>query len=105
MLQAHPVREFPQGRRRSEKIPEFPGAVQGSGIVVNVIVDVAAVCMSGNEKGVFALCPAHRRFIAHSVCLLRGNFPRLERLPDLIAEHIRIPFLFPARDGLVLCFC
>ena len=105
MLQAYPVREPPQGCRRSEKIPEFPGIVQGGGIVVNVIMDVLAVCMGGNKKGVLSLCPAHSRFIAHPVCLLRGDLPRTEGLPDLIAQHIRIPPLLPARDGLVLCLC
>ena len=105
MLQAHPVREFPQGRRRSEKVPEFPGTVQGGGVVVNVIMDVAAVCVGGNKKGVLALCPAHGRFIAYPVCLLRGDLPRAKGLPDLIAQHIRIPPLFPARDSLVFCLC
>ena len=105
MLQAYPVREPPQGCRRSEKVPEFPGIVQGGGIVVNVIVDVLAVCVGGDEKGVFPLCPAHGRFIAHPVCLLRGDLPRAKGLPDLIAQHIRIPALFPARDSLVLCLC
>ena len=105
MLQAYPVREPPQGCRRSEKIPEFPGIVQGGGIVVNVIMDVLAVCMGGNEKSVLPLCPAHSRFIAHPVCLLRGDLSRTEGLPDLIAQHIRIPPLLPARDGFVLCLC
>ena len=105
MLQAYPVREPPQGCRRSEKIPEFPGIVQGGGIVVNVIMDVLAVCMGGNKKGVLSLCPAHGRFIAHPVCLLRGDLTRAKGLPDLIAQHIRIPPLFPARDSLVLCLC
>ena len=105
MLQAYPVREPPQGCRRSEKIPEFSGIVQGGGIVVNVIMDVLAVCMGGNEKGVLSLCPAHSRFIAHPVCLLRGDLSRTEGLPDLIAEHIGVPPLFPARDSLVLCLC
>ena len=70
-----------------------------------MIMDVMAVCVGGDEKGVVALRPAHSRFIAHPVCLLRGDLPRTEGLPDLIAQHIRIPPLLPARDGLVLCLC
>ena len=70
-----------------------------------MIVDVLAVCVGGDKKGVLSLCPAHGRFIAHPVCLLRGDLPRFERLPDLVAEHIRVPPLFPARDRLVLCLC
>ena len=105
MLQAYPVREPPQGCRRSEKIPEFPGIVQSGGIVINMIVDVLAVCVGGDKKGVLSLCPAHGRFIAHPVCLLRGDLTRAKGLPDLIAQHIRIPPLFPARDSLVLCLC
>ncbi len=67
-----------------------------------MIMDVMAVCVGGDEKGVVALRPAHSRFIAHPVRLLRGDLPRLEGLADLIAEHVRVPFLLPARDGLVL---
>ena len=59
--------------------------------------------MGGNEKGVFSLRPAHGRFIAYPVGLLRGNLPGSKGLADLIAEYIRIPLLLPARDGLVLC--
>ena len=65
-------------------------------------MDVLAVCMGGDEKGVLALCPAHGRFIAYPVRLLGGNLPRGKGLADLIAEHIRVPFLLPARDSLVL---
>ena len=58
--------------------------------------------MGGDKKGVLALGPAHRRFIAHLVCLLRGDLSRLEGLADLIAQHIGLPALLPARGGLVL---
>ena len=60
--------------------------------------------MGGDEKGVLALGPAHRRFIAHLVCLLRGDLSRLEGLADLIAQHIGLPALLLARGGLVLGF-
>ena len=65
-------------------------------------MDVLAVCVGGNEKGVLALRPAHGHFIAQPVCLLRGDLSGLERLPDLIAQHIGVPPLLPARGGLVL---
>ena len=65
-------------------------------------MDVLAVCVGGNEKGILALGPAHRRFIAHLVCLLRGDLSRLEGLADLIAQHIGLPTLLPACGDLVL---
>ena len=68
-----------------------------------MVVNVVTVCVGGNEKGVFALCPAHGRFVADAVCLLGGNLSGLERLANLIAQHIRIPPLFPACDGFVFC--
>ena len=37
---------------------KLPGTVLGGGVVVNVVVDVLAVCVGGNKKGVLALCPA-----------------------------------------------
>ena len=66
-------------------------------------MNVALVDVGTNEKLVLALCPAHGRFISHTVCLLGGDLTGLERLADLIAEHIGIPPLLSARDGLVLC--
>ena len=102
MLDAHPVREPPERPPGAEEISILPGAIQGSRIVIDVVVDVLAVCVGGNKKGVAALRPAHGRFIAHLICLLRGDLPRGKGLADLIAEHIRVPFLLPARDGFVL---
>lgn len=65
-------------------------------------MNVLAVCVSGDEKGILALCPAHRRFIADAVGLLRRDLPGLERLADLIAKHISVPPLLPACGSLVL---
>ena len=103
VFQTYPVREPPQGSGRSPKIPEFPGVVQSNRVVVNVVVNVLFVRVGGNKKGVVPLCPAHSRFIAYPVRLLRGNLAGSKGLADLIAEHVRLPFLFPARDGLILC--
>lgn len=66
-------------------------------------MNVLFVGVSGNEKSVFPLRPAHDRLIAYPVRLLCGNLNQRKGLTDLIAEHIRPPFLFPARDDLILC--
>lgn len=102
VFQAYPIREPPHRPRRVPEVPELAGTVQGRGVIVNVVVNVLAVCVCGDEKGILALCPAHRRFIADAVCLLRGNLAGLKGLPDLIAEYVGIPFLFPTRDGFIL---
>ena len=52
-----------------------------------MIVDVRLVFVGGNEKGILALCPAHRRFIADAVGLLRRHLTVRERLPDLVAQR------------------
>ena len=103
IFQTHPIREPPHSAGRADEIPELPGTIQRSRIVVNMVMDMLAVCVGGNEKGVLALRPAHRRFVADAIGLLRGNLSGLERLPDLIAQHIGIPALLPTRDGPVLC--
>lgn len=70
------------------------------GIVVNVIVNVAFVNMGADEKLILSLCPAHRRFIAYLVGLLRGHFPLGKGLADLVAQR---PLLRrPARFRLIL---
>ena len=78
IFQTHPVREPPHRPGRADEIPELVGAIQRSGVVVDMVMNVLAVCVGGDEKGILALCPAHRRFIAHPVCLLRGDLSRLE---------------------------
>ena len=78
IFQTDTIREPPHRPGRADEIPELVRTVQRSGIVVNVVVNVLAVCVGGDEKGVLTLRPAHRRFIAHPVCLLRGDLSRLE---------------------------
>ena len=100
VFQAYPVRQPPQGERGADEVAEFPGAVIGRGIVVNVIVDMALVGMGADKKLILALCPAHRRFIADLVGLLRGDFPLGKGLADLVAQR---PLLRrPARFRLIL---
>ena len=57
------------------------------GRTINVIVDVRLVFVGGYEKGILALCPAHRRFIADAVGLLRRHLTVRARLPDLVAQR------------------
>ena len=87
MLQTYPVRQPPQGERGADEVSELPGAVIGGGIVVDVIMNVLFVYMGTDEELILALCPAHRRFIADAVGLLRGHLAVRERLPDLVAQR------------------
>ena len=64
-------------------------------------VGVGPVRVGHHEESVLALGPAHRQLIANVQRLLRVQFPRGEGLADLIAQHIGVPFLLPARDGFV----
>ena len=102
IFQTNSIREPPHSAGRADEIPELVGAVQRSGIVVDVVMNVLLICMSGNKESVLSLCPAHSGFIADAVCFLRSNLSGLEGLAYLIAQHIDIPALLPARDGLVL---
>ena len=82
---------------------KLPGAVLGRGVVVNVIMNVPFVDVGTDKELVLALCPAHGRFIADFVCLLRRDLTRRERLPDLKEQG---PALHgPARFRLVLALC
>ena len=81
---------------------EFPGAVKGRGIEIDVVVNVALVGMGADEKLVFAFRPAHRRFKAQLVCLLRRHLAGRERLPYL--EEQRPAFHGPGGGRLVFAF-
>lgn len=51
-----------------------------------MIVNVAFVGMGADKELILALCPAHRRFIADPVGLLRGDFPLGKGLAELVAQ-------------------
>ena len=86
MLDAHPVGEPPQGKGGADEVAKLPGAVIGSGIVIDVIMQMAFVNVGADKELILALRPAQGRFIADLVCLLGGELPLGERLPDLIAQ-------------------
>ena len=65
VFKAQPVREPPKGEAGAPKVSEFPGAVKGGGVVINVTMDVLLVGMCGNDKRVPPLCP----------CLLYTSHP------------------------------
>ena len=105
VFKAQPVREPPKGEAGAPKISEFPGAVKGGGVVINVTMDVLLVGMGGNDKRVPPLCPAHSQLIADTVRLLRGDLARIEGLSYLIAQHIIFFLLFPARHSGIAGLC
>ena len=92
VLQTHPVREPPQGKGGADEIAELPGTVIGCGIVVNVVVNMILVYVSADEELIFSLCPAHRRFVADTVGLLRRHLALRERLTDLVAQRTALGF-------------
>lgn len=64
-------------------------------------VGVGPVRVGHHEESVLPLGPAHRQLIADVQRLLRVQLPRGERLADLIAQHVGVPLLLPARDCFV----
>ena len=70
------------------EIFEFPGPIQGGGIINNVVVDVRPVGVGSNDKSVLALQKTLGKLIADAVGFLRRDLPRLEGLPHLIGDDI-----------------
>ena len=54
------------------------------------------VYVSADEELIFSLCPAHRRFVADTVGLLRRHLALRKRLTDLVAKRTAL--------GLAVCF-
>lgn len=94
-----------ESRRRakdeSKKLRNFRVQSRGSGIVVNMRVDLLLARVGRDDESVATLCLAHSQLIADPVCVFRGNLSRIGGLADLIAQHIFALFLFPARHDLV----
>lgn len=65
-------------------------------------MNVRAINMSCHDKGVFSIGESHSRLIPNLVRLLRRDFSRLKRLPDLICNHIMC--LGSSCDMLILPF-
>lgn len=81
---------------------KLPGAVNGRGIEINMVMQMAFVYVGTDEKLVLSLRPAHGRLIADFVCLLRRDLTGRKRLPDLKEQG---PALHgPACFRLVLAF-
>ena len=53
-----------------------------------MIMNVFPVCVGGNNKRILALGKPHGKFIAHLVGFFGGDLTGLERLPNLIGDHI-----------------
>ena len=64
-------------------------------------VGVGPVRVGHHEESVLPLGPAHCQLIADIQRLLRVQLPRGEGLADLIAQHVGVPLLLPARDGFI----
>ena len=61
------------------------------------------VRMGCYDKSMTSLCKTHCQFIADLIRFLRRNFSRLERLSDLIGDHILL--LLSPGDMKILAFC
>lgn len=80
------------------------GTVKGSGIVINVVMDMGLVGVGGDDELVLSLRPPHSQLIANTVGVLRRDLPGEEGLAYLVAQHILVCFLLPARGGFVPAF-
>ena len=103
MLQTNQVAQPLHCQPREEKIPEFPGAIQCSGIVNDMVVDVSPVGMRGNDKGMFAFQKSGGQFVADTISFLCRDFTGPEGLPYLIGNHIA--FLAEPGGLLVQLLC
>lgn len=88
MFQTNQIAQPLHRKPGQQKIPEFPGAVQCSRIVDDVIVNVFPVGMGRNDKGILAFCKPHSKLITDLVGFLGSDFSGFERLPNLVGNHI-----------------
>jgi len=67
-----------------------------------VVVNVLPVRVGGNDKRILAFGETHCQFVAHLVGFLGGDLSGLERLTNLIGDHIA--FLPATSHQLILTF-
>lgn len=63
-------------------------AVKILGIENHMIMNMRSVDMGRDYKGMVSFGEPHRGFITNPVRFPRGDFSRLERLPDLIRDDV-----------------
>ena len=60
------------------KVSEFSPAIRGGGVPNDMVVNVAAIDMSAENKSVIALKKAFCKFISDTVGFFRRDFSRFE---------------------------
>ena len=80
---------------------KFPVTIQCGGIDDHMIMDMGLVYMCCDNKLVITLCKLRGKVISDPVCILRGDFARLEGLADHIDEDIFFRCLFFSGGGFV----
>ena len=105
VFQTQPVREPPEGKAGAPEVSELPGAVKGSGIVIDVTVDMLLVRVGRHKKSVAALRPAHSQFVADTVRLFWCDLSGIEGHAYLVTEHVRFLFLLPPCRSLITGLC
>ena len=88
MFQTNQIAQPLHRQPGQQKIPEFPGTVQCGGVVEDVIMNVFPVGMGRNDKGILALGKPHGKLITDLIGFLGGDLSGLERLTNLIGDHI-----------------
>lgn len=80
------------------------GAVEGGGIVINVVMDMSLVRVGSDDKLVLSLRPPHSQLITDTVGILRRNLSGKEGLAYLVAKYILVHLLLPTRGGFIPAF-
>ena len=86
----------------AEEIAELSLAIQRGGIENDVRMDVFFIHVGADDESMISFQKTLGKFITDPVCFLRCDFSRLERLANLILDHITL--LLPSGDRVVLPF-
>ena len=88
MFETEPVIYAPDCPCGSPKVPELSGTVKRCGIDNDMIMDVVLIYMRTDNKGMISFCQFLCKFPSDLVCLFRCDFSGLERLTEMISDHI-----------------
>ena len=84
------------------EVAVFPLAVERGGIPDDVIMNVATVDMSADNKCMLAFEKSLSEFVSDAVGFFGGHFAGLERLADLVGNDIVL--LLASGEHLILAF-
>lgn len=102
MLNADGIRKQSDSLAASFEVSKFPCTVKIGGVPYYMVVNMPAIGVGANNKGIVSFQKAPGKLIAYSISFFGSDFSRLKRLAHLVGDNVVV--LFPACYVIIAAF-